>query len=217
MSLCTCEKCGKSYSYASGECPQCRWPAVGYRVACRVCKGVLSYNRHADYYTSSSVVNGSTSTSTHRSHRACPHCGEPKPLLLVGDRTSELLTFLVGCAWFVPIVVLAVDLKPALRGWPELLAFGPDRVLGVAIAAYVGGSLLRWIASSVAWLRAPGTLVQGAAILLALLCVRQQGTGLAIVGAALVFALHRLGRRKAVAAYEREHLRPLTAEKGATR
>src|SRR2546426_9242367 len=106
--LVTCAKCGKEKSVSANVCPHCGHETKvkdwGTR-PCRACGTPLSAEAHRYLVrrSHSSIYQGSTVTRTSNvtTHVSCPKCGEPRPLLRLGDAG-------LGKALFAILMILTV-------------------------------------------------------------------------------------------------------------
>lgn len=91
MKNCTC---GASLSENATKCPKCgaRVRQNTEKFKCRICDSELYLEDHYYSYSSSSIVNGSTTYHTDWAQRACNNCGEPKPVpedVLIGQQLKN--------------------------------------------------------------------------------------------------------------------------------
>lgn len=135
--LIECESCGASMSENADACPSCRQPVVPEQMAnCRSCGKSLQVSKHCTQYVSSSIVNGTSTSTMHWRHTPCPSCGDPKPLFNVQLKLHLKATMKM---FFMPALISGVYILMVNHG---LVKLNSTPIGIVAIIAYA----LAWLA-----------------------------------------------------------------------
>jgi hypothetical protein len=154
-----CENCTKPLSPSATACPHCHAATAkgrnkfGKTESCRKCGTQLNAGVYRSVSVGSSIpshVNLSTGVISHTStasmrHTKCPNCGEPKPLLRVGD------TLAGGCVLAL-LAVPVILLVPAAIGCLFLITFNHDPHGWTWMSWTTGNNISVWLASVVVWL-----------------------------------------------------------------
>lgn len=106
--LVQCASCGAAVSVHAERCPACKGPATAAQRAseygpCRSCGTELHKPSHVYSTTSSSIVDGNTSTSTHWRSLPCPKCGDKEPISIFSEGVRQNK---MSCIMAIGVVIL---------------------------------------------------------------------------------------------------------------